>query len=261
MGRRAFDFHHRRIKIINTSHYHHLTACASCSHIQSENHRQALMAKFAPPPSASARRQFSRHLDRRRTRAIAMYLADVLRGKTGKRQGLLRLARKAFRHESAPVQEMYCRKASEVEQQNKAGKLLALEDGDAGVGASGGIFGPIEASGGIQASHGAASSHNSPLFNEMLRKLMEPSDIPAGTLHDVDPTRDLPVPDGWRPEDWEVDPVWWPPRTSPAPTRCRPGTRCSAGGVARAVTAGPPRTPLREQHFEIRGSDSGIQAK
>ena len=229
MGRRAFDFHHRRIKIINTSHYSHLTACASCSHLQSENHRQALMAKFAPPPSASARRQFSRHLDRRRTRAITMYLADVLRGKTGKRQGLLRLARKAFRHESAPVQQMYCRKAMEVEQQKKPGKLLALADGDGGVGASGGIGGGVEASGGIQASPGAASSHNlnSPLFNEMLRKLgyhskwYGPSDIPAGTLHDGD----LHVPDGhWKPEDWEVDPVRWPPRTSPAPTRCRPGT-------------------------------------
>ena len=114
-----------------------------------------------------------------------MYLADVLRGKTGRKEGLLKLARKAFRHESAPVQQMYCRKAMEVEQQKKAGKLLALEDGDAGVGASGGIFGPIEASGGIQASPGAASSHKDPLFNEMLRKLLayEPSDIPAGTLH------------------------------------------------------------------------------
>ena len=208
MGRRAFDFHHRRIKIINTSHYSHLTACASCSHLQSENHRQALMAKFAPPPSASARRQFSRHLDRRRTRAITMYLADVLRGKTGKRQGLLRLARKAFRHESAPVQQMYCRKAMEVEQQKKAGKLLALADGDGGVGASGGIGGGVEASEGIQASHGAASSHNSP---SLLRQLIGPS-------HDGD------LYGHWKPEDWEADPVWWPPRTSPAPTRCRPGT-------------------------------------
>ena len=170
--------------------------------------------------SASLRRRFIRQLDRRRTRAISMYLADVLRGpqKTGKRLALLKLARKAFSRESAMVQGMYCRKASEEEQQKKAGKLLALADGDGGVGASGDIGGGVEASGGIQASHGAASSHNSPLFNEMLRKLLayEPSDIPAGTLHDGD----LHVPDGhWKPEDWEVDPV-----TSPAPTRCRPGT-------------------------------------
>ena len=200
----------------------------------------------------AVRRRYTRQLDQRRTRAISIYLADLLRGKKRwpPRADLLRLARKAFHHESAPVQKMYCRLASEAEQQKKAGKLLALADGDGGVGASGGIGGGVEASEGIQASHGAASSHNSP----SLRRLRQRG-ILAGTLHDGD----LHVPDGWKPEDWEVDPVWWPPRTSPAPTRCRDGT---PGGVARAFTKiGPPRIPSWEQHFEIRGSDSGIQAK
>ena len=35
----------------------------------------------------------------------------------------------------------------------------------------------------------------------------------------------------------------------------------SAAGVARESTAGSPRTPSWGQHFELRGSDSGIQAK
>ena len=42
---------------------------------------------------------------------------------------------------------------------------------------------------------------------------------------------------------------------------CGDVQQVSAAGVATAVTAGPPRTPSWGQHFELRGSDSGIQAK
>ena len=230
-------------------------------------------------------------LDRRRTRAISLYLAynrkrfvQELSPKSydqGKRRfALLKLARRAFHRESAEVQGLYLREAAEVEQQEKAGKQAALADGGGGVGASGGIGGGVEASGGIQASHGVAAP-TTPLPGgvEASGGIQASHGVAAPTTSLPGPVQ-TPVPlmngDLHVPDAQAVGGGQHAPRTSIfASSRALPvqqmlgcgdvkaltDQQVLAAGVVRASTAGPPRTPSWGQHFELRGSDSGIQAK
>ena len=218
-------------------------------------------------------------LDRRRTRAISLYLAysrkhfvqelSVKRGDSQqKRLALLKLARRAFKRESAEVQGLYFRKASEVEQQEKVAKQAALADGGGGVGASGGIGGGVEAS----ASHGVAAP-TTPLPGGVEASgcihASQGVASPTTPLHRPVPTPvplmngDLHVPDAHpRDEAQAVGGGQHAPRTSIfASSRALPVQQMLGCGDVKALTDQPVFTPSWGQHFELRGSDSGIQAK
>ena len=128
----------------------------------------------------------------------------------------------------------------------------------------------VEASGGIQASHGVAKS--APTTPPIRCRSSSPG--PVQTRCEAVPSMngDLHVPDAHtRDEAQAVGGGQHDPRTSPAPSRALPFTTaivCTqtiapdqmlACGDVRALTAGRLRTPSWGQHFEIRGS--GPQAK
>ena len=216
-------------------------------------------------------------LDRRRTKAISMYLASkrdhFLRKlsrrhhtKDQKRNELLQKARRAFRQESADVQALYYRKAGA-----QCGPPVRRRLGLGGIVAAGGIdayLGGVEASGGIQASHGVAKS--APTTPPIRCRPSTPGPVQWQTRCEEVPSMngDLHVPDAHtRDEAQAVGGGQHDPRTSPAPSRALPVTTahvCTqtiapdqqmlACGDVRALTAGRLRTPSWGQHFEIRGS-------
>ena len=232
--------------------------------------------------------------DRHRTRAISIYLADnrdhflqklfpKFRCAHRRRCDLLRLARRAFRTESADVHRLYFRKAV---RRRLRGKQAAPAFGlgpnlptstSGGIQASGGVEKPaiVEASGGVEAPTTPPIRCRCSSPGSVQKRCEE---VPSPSLNS-----DLHVPDAHtRDEAQAVGGGQHDPRTSPAPSRAQtlacgdvralptttahectqtiaPDQQMLACGDVRALTAGRLRTPWWGQHFEIRGS--GPQAK
>ena len=236
-------------------------------------------------------------LDRRRTKAISMYLAGNRdhflrklprrrRQKDQRRNELLRVARRAFRLESADVQRLYFRKVPGGVEASGGIRRRLREKQAAPAHGGGKKSGGVEASGGIpwggiQASHGVAKSapttpvaKSAPTTPPIRCRSSSPGPVQTRCEEVPSMNGDLHVPDAHtRDEAQAVG------GGQHEPYSCIFGTSGSQGALPVTtahvctqtiapdqqmlacgdVTAGRLRTPSWRQHFEIRGS--GPQAK
>ena len=225
-------------------------------------------------------------LDRRRTKAISMYLAGNRdhflrklsrrpRRSEERRNELLQKARRAFRLESADVQRLYFRKAGAwTVRRRLRGKQAAPAYG------GGKKSGGVEASGcipwgGFQASHGVAKS--APTTPPIRCRSSSPGPVQTQCEEVPSMNGDLHVPDAHTRDEAQAvgggqhEPYSCifgtsgsqgalPDTTAHVCTQTiAPDQQMLACGDVRALTAGRLRTPSWGQHFEIRGS--GPQAK
>ena len=243
-------------------------------------------------------------LDRRRTKAISMYLAGNRdhflrklprrrRQKDQRRNELLRVARRAFRLESADVQRLYFRKVAGGVEASGGIRRRLREKQAAPAHGGGKKSGGVEASGGIpwggiQASHGVAKfvakfltrapttpvAKSAPTTPPIRCRSSSPGPVQTRCEEVPSMNGDLHVPDAHtRDEAQAVG------GGQHEPYSCIFGTSGSQGALPVTtahvctqtiapdqqmlacgdVTAGRLRTPSWGQHFEIRGS--GPQAK
>ena len=222
----------------------------------------------------------------RASRAISMYLAarrsQFMRklprrrlDKEQKRNELLRLARRAFRRESAEVQALYLRRADARLGGSSTVTVPAVRRrlcGKQPAPASGGG----KKSGGVEASGGMKKAPTTPPIRPIRCRSSSPGPVQTRCEEVPSMNGDLHVPDAHTRDEAQAvgggqhDPaqqvlacgdVGALPVTSAhvCTQAIAPDQQMLACGDVRALTAGRLRTPSWGQHFEIRGS--GPQAK